>query len=443
MTVIYSCWKPRSFACATKRKRFIAILRPSAIRQARSWAKPARSHASKASMKSTPRNSSNSSAKKCVSARLNTRPSSMPPASSVFTWERTRPSAKITSWITSSSPSKTSHAPSPTPLLGDAVKQRNRLNRKVPLRRVAESGGLAVCAFLLLWGPRAAAWHSALYPSDWQPPAGSISFETNKLIQDFSYAGYQAGEQPLPNLAGPVFDVTQAPYNADRTGTNDATAAIQSAINAAQAAGGGVGFLPAGLYSVRPQAANTYALQITASTVILRGAGIEGTFLLNTSTNMRSKSIILINGPSAAGFYASGVGSAGISQDLLGPTAQIPVTNASGFAPGQWVAVRADCTDAWISEHNETNWLGYGSHLQGGAYFRKVVAVSSVSKTITINAPTRYYLKIRDNPRVVRLSSAPLLACGLENFSIGNVQHGGGGWGENDYTIAGTGAYDG
>ncbi|TAL06256.1 MAG: hypothetical protein EPO07_02145, partial [Verrucomicrobia bacterium] len=298
-----------------------------------------------------------------------------------------------------------------------------------------------VSTALLLWAVPARAWHSTLYPADWQPPTnGAVYFETNKLIQDFSYAGYKAGEASLPVIAGPVFNVTQSPYNADKTGATNATTAIQSAINAAQAAGGGVVFLPAGLYSISPQGANAYALTITSSNLVLRGAGVGATFLLNTSTNMRSKSIILLSGSSSAGFYSSGAASTTISQDLLGPTMEIPVASTSGFATGQWVVVRADCTDAWITEHNEPDWIGYGSQLGGVAYFRRVVAVSA--NKITINAPTRYYLKMRDNARVVRLSAAPLLGCGLEDFSIGNVQDNGTGWGENDYTVSGTGAYD-
>lgn len=296
-------------------------------------------------------------------------------------------------------------------------------------------------ALLTLWANSARAWRSTLYPTNWQPPTvSSISYDTNKVIQDFSYAGYKAGEAPIPSIAGPIFNVTSAPYNADKTGSNDATVAIQTAINAAQSAGGGVVFLPAGLYSIKPQGANAYALTITAANVVLRGAGTASTFLLNTSTNMRSKSIILLTGPSAAGFYSSGAGSTTITQDLMGPTMQIPVASTNGFAVGQWVVVRADCTDAWITEHGEPDWIGYGSTLRGVAYFRRVVALAA--NTITINTPTRYYLKTRDNARVVRLSSSPLMGCGLEEFSIGNVQHNGTGWAEDDYTVVGTAGYD-
>jgi len=325
----------------------------------------------------------------------------------------------------------------------DVPATRNCLNPPVsPKYRGNVTGFLALTFALLLPGV-ARAWHSTLYPTNWQPPTvTSANFATDKLLQDFSYAGYQAGENALPHISGPVFTVTLPPFNADNTGVTNCTTAIQSAINTAQSAGGGVVFLPAGLYAVSPQGANTYALQITSPNVVLRGAGISNTFLLNTSTNMRSKSIILISGPSGAGFYSSGTGSSATTQDLLGPTLQIPVASTAGFAVGQWVTVRADCSDAWVTEHGEPDWLGYSNQLRGIAYFRRVVAVSNSPSTITINAPTRYYLKTRDNARVVRLSSAPLLNCGLEDFSIGNVQHNGTGWAEDDYNISGTGGYD-
>ncbi len=333
--------------------------------------------------------------------------------------------------------------PHDIPLSRDAAKSKKGFNHAVIPTICANVHRLMACSLLMLCALPAHAWHSTLYPTNWQPPTvSSADFETNKLIQDFSYAGYKAGEQPLPVIAGPLFNVTQPPYNANNTGAADATVAIQSAINAAQTAGGGVVFLPAGSYSVSPQGANSYALQINAPNVVLRGAGVGATFLLNTSTNMRSKSIVLITGPAAAGFYSSGAASTAIRQDLHGPTLEIPVTSTSGFAPGQFVVVRADCTDAWITEHGEPDWIGYGSQLGGIAYFRRVTAVNAAANTLSLNAPTRYYLKTRDNARVVRLSSAPLLNCGLENFSIGNVQRAGTGWGEDDYTVAGTPAYD-
>ena len=105
-----------------------------------------------------------------------------------------------------------------------------------------------------------ATWRSELYPAEWTPPE-QADFETDKLIQDFSYAGYRRGERSIPDVAGPVFNVVEG-YGADPTGQSDATAAIQAAINAAQTAGGGVVFLPAGIYRVEPQGSNNFALRI-------------------------------------------------------------------------------------------------------------------------------------------------------------------------------------
>jgi hypothetical protein len=49
---------------------------------------------------------------------------------------------------------------------------------------------------------------------------------------------------------GPMIDVTESTYGADKTGAADATAAIQAAINACQTAGGGTVYLPIGTYKI-------------------------------------------------------------------------------------------------------------------------------------------------------------------------------------------------
>ena len=65
----------------------------------------------------------------------------------------------------------------------------------------------------------------------------------------------------------PVID---AAYGADNSGTNDATKAIQKAIDAACSAGGGVVYLPAGTYKVNPtsydQALHIYKSAPTSAT---------------------------------------------------------------------------------------------------------------------------------------------------------------------------------
>ena len=105
--------------------------------------------------------------------------------------------------------------------------------------------------FALLLAAPLFAWRSELYPESWSP-ADLGNFYTDKVLQDFSYAGYKRGEEEIPVVTGPVFTVTDAAYGADNSGTNDATKAIQKAIDAACSAGGGVVYLPAGTYKVNP-----------------------------------------------------------------------------------------------------------------------------------------------------------------------------------------------
>src|SRR4051812_34228441 len=133
-----------------------------------------------------------------------------------------------------------------------------------------------VCRLLVLLalassGSPGWAWRSALYPETWTPPGADVRFETDAVIQDFSFAGYRLGES-LPNASGPVRDVTQAPYYADPTGQVDATAAIQSALVDAGASGGGVVFLPVGSYTVSVPDAAMEALSMVYPNVVLRGA---------------------------------------------------------------------------------------------------------------------------------------------------------------------------
>ncbi len=302
------------------------------------------------------------------------------------------------------------------------------------------SRAIATLLGLLLAAPLFA-WRSELYPANWTPDAAG-NFYSDKILQDFSYAGYNRGERAVPHVEGPVFDVTDAAYGADNTGSSDATKAIQQAIDAASSAGGGVVYLPAGTYKVDP-GSYMQALHVYASNVVLRGAGPDRTFILCTSTAMRDKAIIRAYVDGNWTSAASGSPVAKFSSDQMKPTRSIPVDDVSGFAKGDWVVVRADMTDAWISEHGESEgWGGHASSFTGLIYLRQIVSVDAANRRIEIDIPTRYAMKTRDNARIYK--ARPMIHdVGLEDFSIANVQtNKSNGWGEEDYKTSGNASYE-
>lgn len=298
--------------------------------------------------------------------------------------------------------------------------------------------GLAFAAASLAAAP----WRSELYPETGYDPS-SADLETDKVVQDFSFAGYRRGEADIPDVAGPVFDAAAAPFLADPAGATDATAAIQSAIDAAGAAGGGVVFLPAGAYRLSFAPGAGQALLLDKPGVVLRGAGRDRTFLLNTTVHdLRQKAVIRVSGPWGAAFKAKGAAETPLARDALNSTRVIPVEDASAFAAGDTVIVRNDITDDWVAEHGVPGWLGKGDRLGGIFYRRTLLAVDPAAGALVLDAPIRYALKRRDHARVIRLAQAPVSEIGLEDFSVGNRQHPGADWPEEANAIPGEPAHE-
>ena len=297
---------------------------------------------------------------------------------------------------------------------------------------------LLFIGFILTANAFAQEWRSSLYPVNWTPPT-SKNFYTDAFLQDYSYAGYKRGEVAITTPSGTIFDVTKSPYNADKTGTNDATAAIQKAIDDAQTNNGGIVYLPAGTYKVNP-GSNPQALRISKSNIYLKGDGIGKTFILNTSYSMNNKRIITVSGTGS--WLTLPTTKALLTADIMNPVKILPVDNTSLFKVGDMVIVRNVVGDEWITEHKETEWLGSGSSLRGIMFCRYITAIDATKKTITIDVPVRYALKTRDGACVFK-QNGMISEVGLMDFSIGNVQHPAtSGFGEEDYTTNGTAAFD-
>lgn len=285
-------------------------------------------------------------------------------------------------------------------------------------------------------------WRSTLYPEDWRP---GFADSDGRFLHDFSYAGYHSGERPVPDVAGPVTDVTRPPCNADATGATDTTAALQRAIDTVGLAGGGVVYLPAGTYRISPQGDDTFALKIRDDRVVLRGAGAGRTFLLNTAVAMREKAVIRLE-PRSSVWWNTGSGNpAGIAlaADLPAPARVIPVADVSSFAAGELVAIRNDLTQSYIDRVGMNGkWFPGRPGNRPLAYARRIVAVDTKNQTLTVDIPVRGFLYTADRARVVKTSGRMLSEVGLEDFSIGMVQHPADTLAYDAYDKPGTAAHD-
>lgn len=275
-------------------------------------------------------------------------------------------------------------------------------------------------------------WRSELYPFDWQR-----GYERDgKFLHDFSFAGYHYGEKDIPENQENILDVTLAPFLADNTGSTDATDAIQAAIDSIAQLGKGVVYLPEGTYLVSPRGTN--ALTISSDSTVIRGAGPDLTFILNTETNMRSKSIFQFT-PGGSNWYSANGGSISLTQDAAEHDTLIHVENAAHFSEGDRIVLTSDFTADFIAEHMMTG--KWNTSMEGVAFARTVKAVDASANTILIDIPIRYYLKLRDRARAHRIGKS-IRECGIENLSIGNIENPKSGLAENDYNVGGTAAYE-
>ncbi len=103
---------------------------------------------------------------------------------------------------------------------------------------------------------------------------------TEPVLPDFSFAGYHGGGDAIPDIRGAVFSVAR--YGAKGDGRADDQAAIQKAIDAAEANGGGVVFFPPGTFRVNVDLANHRPIRVRHGHVVLRGSGATkgGTVIL-------------------------------------------------------------------------------------------------------------------------------------------------------------------
>ena len=323
---------------------------------------------------------------------------------------------------------------------------------------------ILLCAMLIvcLSASPALAWRSTLYPTGW---TGGDPDGDGKFLPDFSYAGYEMGERDLPDSQSGVYiDVTQAPFSCDRTGGEDVTSRLQSAIDLAGASGGGTVYLPSGTYRVTPQAGRAYCLRVKDDNVLIKGDGSDKTFLYCSDYNLRNTSILLLGGGDVTGLSSSrytaqptvevpsGFSPWDVSADgkYRSVTADIPytpvtsvtVSDATGLAKGDWIVIRSDLSRQAITDMKIG---GFWSETvtKGQQLYRRVTSVSG--STVSFDIPTRYPMKAGDDLVLYKVQT-PVQHIGVAGISIGCRQHGASTdnkaqFGDNVYNELGTAAY--
>jgi hypothetical protein len=265
---------------------------------------------------------------------------------------------------------------------------------------------LSVC--LLLCSARSFAERSALYPADWSP---GFHDGAGRFLHDFSYAGYQNGKNlPDPATISPRFDVV-AEFGADNQGRSDATAAIQAAIDACRSAGGGLVYLPAGIYRCEG------SLAVLASNIVLCGESASNTYVYFTQRHSTSSHAHLIFGGSV-----KQRDSTPLAEDGEALSFDIRVTDSSAFSVGDDVTVGWTITDEFVAEHGMTGtWQAFNGEWQP-FFQRTITAIDSDSNppVITLDVPLRYPAKLRDGAVLTR-NPGYLSGCGVMNLAVSDA----------------------
>lgn len=211
-------------------------------------------------------------------------------------------------------------------------------------------------------------------------------------------ASVEAALEQVRTKSHPVYDVTHPDFGAVGNGTTDDLAAIQAAIDAATAAGGGEVFLPPGTYRV----SDTVELK---ANVYLRGAGIETTVIQADSVAGPTE---IVNAERDPGLTVS----LGADVSVNDETIEVETDAGANFAAGQAVYLRA-------TAGNLGGWTTY------------VQSVAGDVLTLTESSPIA--IAVSDGGTLSRYSNGLLPGIAVSDLTLKHATPGTAEW---DYGLA-------
>ena len=234
--------------------------------------------------------------------------------------------------------------------------------------------------------------------------------EKGNVIPDFSGVGYQNSEKPIP------FVQVVKTVNAV---AGDNVANVQNAINEVAAMPLVNGIRGAILFKAGTYAMNK-AINVNASGIVLRGEGLATNF---RATGTVQYDLININGNSGKTEISASQKKITDNFVPIG-TKTITVETGHSFTVGDWVHVRREPNDAWITllgmdkltdyDPLATNWTASSYKI---SYERKILNVQG--NILTLDAPIMDVIDpVYANGFVVKFTSARIQNCAVENMQF-------------------------
>ncbi|MBD2705149.1 pectate lyase [Spirosoma sp. BT702] len=237
--------------------------------------------------------------------------------------------------------------------------------------------------------------------------------ELGNRIPDFSYCGYQAGEQAIPNVA---IQVTVPVRKGDATRRIQAAIDYVASLPTNKDGFRGTVLLEKGVHEV------SGSLTISASGVVLRGSGVNATTLLGTGFSREN--LITISGKNDRQLASS----VAISDRYVPVNAtKIRVTNVADFKIGDYVQVRRPSTKEWIQKLGTDTFgggisaLGWKPGQRDLFWDRQITAVNDTE--ITLDAPLTTALDSAYGSGTVARYAWPgrITHTGIENLQLAST----------------------
>ncbi|MDR1283138.1 MAG: hypothetical protein LBK99_20300 [Opitutaceae bacterium] len=283
--------------------------------------------------------------------------------------------------------------------------------------------------------------------------------DTHPNIPDVSYAGYHYGEQTLPYITGPLFNVRD--HGATGDGATDDTAAIRATLQAAGTAGGGVVFFPRGRYL------SSNVLFVHSNNTVLRGEDRAATeiiftrsltdaygrnvmppntrgihrsrwswqggliwFTPRTRNTWRGSTSPLTHGPGESWQIGNAIGAVAAPASRGDHSLTLDRNPPDTIKPGDFIIVEVKQPDdlsllkhlagdgAWADAYKwrQKNSSGYPDRLPQP--LRWVVEITAINdRTLTLRQPLRFDLRPQWTTRV-HLPGATIRESGIENLTV-------------------------